>query len=590
MSALACALAAACLPSVNGNAPPECHVTTDCPLPGQVCDEGVCWGGLPSGGQWAAQIGPPSDRQSELVVTEVPELTIPDDGGFGEVIVQAPVRISGRVHFDCTNGAPSSCDPDVTVAAALTITRPSRIAGGPGFVGTTTSVPDASGDSFAFYVPRLSLTDDPYTITITPLDVANAGATGPTPAELAPPVTIQVAASDTVQGLDVVLGKGVLRKVSGKVVDATGAKLPGVRVFAEGRFDAARPLERVSSVGVTNADGAYTIYIAESAFPVVDLVAHPTDYPALTLRLTDIAADQPTQSAHDLRLPGLGVPIAVSVPITGRTGAGDSTAIAGAVVTLTTTIHDSLDPNLTTSFLVSGATDATGQATVSVLPGSTILRDYLVGVQPPAESEFATLYDRTIQIGPGGGVLGKIELAHRVAVTGTLLDANGDPAQGVVIQAEPAQRLALTLDADAQAQLKTQQRPLATTLADGSFFVWVDPELVGKLASYDLTCDPPEGARLPRWAFRDVGVASLVANVDLGGLVLPPGRHVRGIVTDTYGTPVPGAELRLFEIVNDPSLCGLGRLPADCILPAALRARDRSDELGVVELVVPDSH
>ncbi len=278
------------------------------------------------------------------------------------------------------------------------------------------------------------------------------------------------------------------------------------------------------------------------------------------------------------------------MPITGRTGSGDSTAIAGATVTLTTAIRDSQDPNLTTTFTVSAATDGDGQAKVTVLPGGTILRDYRLGVQPPADSEFASLYDRTIQIGSGGGVLGKIELAHRVAVTGTLLDASGAPAVGVVIQAEPAQRLALTLDADAQAQLKTQQRPLATTLADGSFFVWVDPELVGTLASYDLSCDPPEGARVPRWSFRDIGVASLVENVELGGLTLPPGRHVRGIVTDDHGAPVAGAELRLFEIVTDSTLCGLGRLPADCVLPAALRARDRSDDQGVVELIVPGAN
>jgi hypothetical protein len=575
----------ACLPSVPPGAAPECHATPDCPVSGQVCDEGVCWGGLPAG-TWSAQIGPPSERQDQLVVTEVPELTIPDDGSFGEVRLQVPVKISGRVHLGC--GATAGCDPNVAVAAGLTITRPSRIPGGPPFTATATAAPDVGGDSFTLLVPRLALTDQPYTITVTPSDVLNANATGPTPAELAPPVTIQVDATDDVTGLDVVLGEGVLRRVTGKVVDATGAKVAGVRVFAEGRFTPDHPLQRVSSVGVTDTTGAYVLYVAGAADPTIDIVAHPGEVAGLTLRLASVTADLADQTVHEIRLPGLGAPIAVSVPVTGLTGAGQATAIAGATVTLVTQIHDSLYTNLTTTFEASASTDASGQAMVAVLPGSTILRDYHVRVAPPADSEFATVYDRTIQIGPAGGVLGKIALDHRVAVTGTVVDASGEPVPGVSVHADPAQRLQLTLTAEAQALLKSQQRPFATTLADGSFFIWVDPQLVGALASYDLTCDPPDGAPVPRWAFPDVGVTNLVDNVGLGTLTLPPGRHVRGIVSDDHGEPVPNAELRLFEVVNDPTLCNVGRLPANCILPAALRARDRSDAQGQVELVVPD--
>ncbi len=46
-AALAGLALGACLPSVSGTAPPECLVTTDCPISGQLCDDGVCWGGLP---------------------------------------------------------------------------------------------------------------------------------------------------------------------------------------------------------------------------------------------------------------------------------------------------------------------------------------------------------------------------------------------------------------------------------------------------------------------------------------------------------------------------------------------------------------
>jgi len=584
---LGAGLLAGCLPDVGQTAPPECQVEADCPVAGQVCDEGLCWGGAPAG-PYAALIGPPASSRGDLIATEVPELDIPDDGGFGDLLIQAPVTISGRVHLGCS-AYTLTCDPTTTVAATITLQRPSRIPGGPLYVDSATSgAAMANGDSFSIDVPRLALGDDPYTLTITPSDSDPIVPDGPTPAELAPPLTIQVDATDNVTGLDVALGEGTLRTVTGRVVDATGVGVEGVRVSAQGRFDAARPLERVSTVAVTDSYGIYTIFVAEAAYPIVDIVGHPTDNTGLTLRLRDVPADQASQQVGDLRLPGIGSPIQVTLPVAGVTGAGQSAPVVGASVVVTTQLDDPAHPTQVTTFQATGSTDAQGNATLSLIPAGTTLRDYHVRVSPSPTSEFASVWDQVVQIGSGGGVLAQLVLPHRLAVTGTLLDADGAPATGVTMVAKPALRFTLALDTTTQGVISNLQPPSATTQEDGSFFVWVDPDLAGLAASYDLEAQPPAGARVPRWTFPDVSITDTSANVDKGDLTLPPGRHVRGRIVDRLGEVVSGSEVRIYEPLTDVSLCNIAGLSADCVLPAALRALDRSDDQGIVRLVLPD--
>jgi protocatechuate 3,4-dioxygenase beta subunit len=582
-------LVAGCLPDVGGAAlPPECHQDSDCPVSGQVCDENVCWGDPPPG-TYAALIGPPASNRNDLVVTELPELTIPFDGGFGDLIIQAPVKIGGRVHLGCQAIA-GACDASQAIAATVTVQRPSRIHGGPQYVDSTTSDDTVtSGDTFVVDVPRLALDDMPYTVTITPDDTKPITPGGPTAAQLAPPLTTQVHATDDMLGLDLALGQGALRTVTGRITDATGNGVANVRVSAYGRFAASRPLERVSTVAVTDGGGNFALYITPTALTIVDIVAHPADAPGLTLRLHDFAADQATQTVGELRLPAAGKPIGVMLPVIGHNGAGVATPVAGASVDLTTSLNDPLHPLQVATFEVTTSTDAHGNANLMLIPASgTTLREYDVRINPAPTSEFASVYGQKIEVGTSGGVLGAIDLPHRVAVTGSLVDADGNPVEGVTVTAQPALRIALTLDAATQAILSSLQPPTATTKADGSFFVWVDPDLDGAAPLYDLDCVPPAGARTPRWTFHDVMLKNATDNVVMGAQALPRGRHVRGRVVDEYGAPVTGSEVRLYQIVTDASLCMASNMPADCTLPAALRSVDRSDGDGVVRLVLPD--
>jgi hypothetical protein len=583
-------VAAGCLPSPGAVQAPECFSSNDCPVAGQECQDGLCFGDAPPG-QYAALIAPASSNRHDLVVTEIPTINIPQAGDLGDQIIAAPVHIGGRVHLGCTPTF-SGCDPTAAIAATITVTRPSRIQGGPEYVDAGTSdAAIASGDSFTMDVPRLGLNDSPYTVTITPDDTMSVFPNGPTAAALVPPLTIAVDATQDVTGQDLVLGQGALRAVSGRVVDATGAAVPGVKVAALGRFTDGQPLARVSTVAVTDLSGYYTIDVAQAAQPTIDIVGVPADKPSMTMRLAGVVADQPQQLVADMGLPATGKPISVTLSIVGHSSAGLATPVVAASVDVTATLDTPGHASQLTTYEVVTSTDTVGNASLMLLPasGTTMLREYHVRINPAPSAEFATVYDQPIEVGTGGGVLGEIDLPHRIAVTGTLLAHDGTPAPGVTITAQPALSLTLKLDAAAQALLSSLQPTTTTTLGDGSFSVWVDPQLAGSTGIYDLVCVPPAGAPIPRATYSDVMLGDSYAVTHATLQPLPQGRHVQARIVDQNGAVVVGAEFRLYATMTDPALCTASHLPASCALPATLLSVDTSEDDGKVRLVVPDS-
>jgi hypothetical protein len=578
---------AACLPNPGAVQAPECFQSSDCPAAGQVCDEGLCWGDAPPG-TYAALMAPPSSNRHDLVVTELPTINIPDAGDLGDQIIARPVQIGGRVHLGCVPNF-SGCDPTAAVAATITVTRPSRIQGGPEYVDAGTS--DASitsGDSFTLDVPRLGLADSPYTVTITPDDTMSVFPNGPTAAALAPPLTITLAATDDMIGQDLVLGQGSLRTVSGRVVDATGAGMPGVKVDALGRFVDGQPMLRVSTVAVTDLTGYYTIQIAQDAQAMIDIIGVPADKPSMTLRLAAVKADLPQQLVADMGIPAAGKPIAVTLPIVGHSSAGVATPVVAASVDVVATL-DAGHVGQTTTYEVVTSTDTQGNASLTLLPASgTPLREYHVRINPAPTSEFASAYDQTIEVGTGGGVLGEIDLPHRVAVTGQLLDHSGFAAAGVTVTAQPALSLTLGLSPATQTLLSSLQPPTTTTMPDGGYFLWVDPDFAGTAAVYDLVCVPPAGSALPRATIPAVPLDSATATKRVPVTALPQGRHVRARIVDETGAIVSAAEFRLYAVMTDPAICTSSHLPAGCV-PATLLSVDQSDDQGEVRLVVPDS-
>ena len=131
---LAFALCAGCL-SVPAGKQPQCTTDSDCDTSvGEVCEQGACWGGPPTG-QFAAIVVPPNSRP-DLISVEIPQQTLATDGDLGNVALGNAVTLSGRVEAFCQQ--PVMCT-NMTIAATVTVSRPSRFAGGPGFTAVATA-------------------------------------------------------------------------------------------------------------------------------------------------------------------------------------------------------------------------------------------------------------------------------------------------------------------------------------------------------------------------------------------------------------------------------------------------------------------
>lgn len=160
--------------------PPMCSESSDCDQgSGEICDEGVCWGGPPDV-QFAAVLVPPLGR-GDLPVAVLPRLVIAADGSIGGLDFPESVAIHGRVLLACPDLAEGdvpgyACGDAESVAAQIVIER------GPGFEGGPTysrTVPALAGigpgqDAFFFLVPRDP--DAEYRITIVPADDGEDGA------------------------------------------------------------------------------------------------------------------------------------------------------------------------------------------------------------------------------------------------------------------------------------------------------------------------------------------------------------------------------------------------------------------------------
>ena len=73
-----------------------------------------------------------------------------------------------------------------------------------------------------------------------------------------------------------------------------------------------------------------------------------------------------------------------------------------------------------------------------------------------------------------------------------------------------------------------------------------------------------------------------------GGVRLPDAAFVHGVVSDSTGAPVQGAEVKVFRIDTSVALCGMVlNAPVSCPIPAQLQGRGASDGDGTVRLTLP---
>src|SRR5690606_20998914 len=149
----------------------------------------------------------PATRE-DLIATELAPLELPADGWLGEIQLEAPVTISGRVEAYCAS-ANQSCST-LSIGAEVRVTRPARFPGGPALRFSAQSVADTprGTDSFTLRVPRTRPGDPPYIVTIDPDGGGQEPAAdgGTDPAELVPPRRFTLYATENVEHQTYTLG------------------------------------------------------------------------------------------------------------------------------------------------------------------------------------------------------------------------------------------------------------------------------------------------------------------------------------------------------------------------------------------------
>ncbi|HEU5057248.1 MAG TPA: hypothetical protein VFU21_12015 [Kofleriaceae bacterium] len=605
--------ASACIADPGEGDLKMCDETADCDsASGEVCDDGVCWGGPPEDITFAAVLVPPDDR-IDLPVAVIPALSIAADGTIVGLSFPPAITVSGRVLLACPPieidpDPVYDCGPERSVGAQITIERTSPFPGGP-VLSRTVVAAGAVGpgeSAFSFLLPRE--TGAEYHITITPDDTA--GGADIAPGELAPPRQLTISAEGD-QHVDWVLGDpDQLKTIRGCVenVVGDGAPFAGMHVQALGRWSQLSPLTRASSRSFTDDEGCFTLRVPIKMLDEFDILVQPAPGAILpTLRLKGEFVRDPIEGElvehviePALVMPTAPAPTSFRLPVEALGSAGGQEPVPGAAVRLTTVfpLPDTELRDIEVTFTAEAVTSALdaqepGVAEVELYPGSEQNRVYQVQVVPPPDSQFQSAFSLEVPVGVGGSgqVLPPVTLSRRAALTGIAVTAAGDPVASAPVEAGASSSLRLQVESEEVGAIISQlQYPTATTDDDGAFLVWVDRELAGQAALYDVDVSPaPFSSDAPSWTFEDIEVPAEGESVDLGQLVLPEASYARGLVRDRRDAPVVGAEVRIYQLgAEDYCTRVLDIGEADCVPPAHLRGIWASDDSGAVKVVLPD--
>lgn len=571
--------AGACLEVKTGE-PPMCKVDADCDA-GEICAENICWGNPPAR-PLAAVVSPPSERTADLVSRELPALSITSDGWLDDTHLDAAVAFKGRLQ--CSGVA-------CTGRATITVTRPSVIPGGPGFRRSF----DVDDGSFELTVPATQPGDEPFTITVLPIDREEPGA-GASLAGTVPPLQVQRDIRGSLANNLLELGGAGQPRVTGVLTTSSNTPLQGYRVVALGRWAEGQPASEVSTVDFTGVDGKFALRLSRGLVGSVELVARPY-LPALRpeLRLGSISA---TTDSLDRTLalpsPDTGVVTPVRITVDHLAAGGEIAPVAGARVIIAGIYG--IDPNNSTRFTAEAYTSDNGVAELKLLDTPHLRPSYRLSIIPPALSKAAAVYAKPFDLLQPALAQ---RLGTRIAISGEVLAADGQPVKDVSVTARPSVRFLWSVDPAAQAFLGEIPPATAVTLENGKFVLFVDhalPLMAAGLAStvwgeYDLAFEPPATrSRVPSWTKPDVELPRDSAQdaLVLAPLHLPEDAHVRGVILDDGNARVEGAEIRVYEVPTDRRVCDQVRFaPPDCPIPPLLVGRATSLEDGIVRLTLP---
>src|SRR5262245_6424972 len=390
--ARACLLVAlaGCL-SLPDTKKPQCRSTADCDTAnGEVCEEGTCWGHPPPG-PFSIVVTPPIDRADTLVPVEMQVGSIPDDGWTGDLPLESGVTLSGRVEAFCTG----SCDHS-SLAATITVTRPSLFTGGPGFhaiLVSTPNLPEAEA-SYSILLPRTTDVRQ-YTITVVPDGRGDRPGPAVTPAQLVPPLQIQLSLTQSTTKLFQV-GGASLPVVDGTVQTALGGKLQHYRVVALGHWQKDAPITEVSTVSYTGSDGHFSVVLSPGIVDNIDVVAKSYDGQAPVLHLGSIAPQ--TGTVAIVQPANVGNVIDVPIRIRGLFGSGAVVPVGGASVDVFAQTMPVLPSTTFSTVLAHDTTGDDGTVHLKLLDGGTYTTRYKLRVTPPASSNFGVILDDDFDI------------------------------------------------------------------------------------------------------------------------------------------------------------------------------------------------
>ncbi len=315
---------------------------------------------------------------------------------------------------------------------------------------------------------------------------------------------------------------------AGRVVDGTGAPLPGVVVEAATLPPARRPRsfhpDRADSRAASDSRGRFTLRNL-----------HPQGAHELTAAKTGFAPARVRISPLDPLAPGERVRIVLEKarPAHGRVIDGEERPISGAEVML----------------LASGASAARRDDPLSVLTDERGRFDLATVAGPKVDIRaqkkgFSPLTVRSVEVPPGDGPidLGTLILQPGVSIAGVITDADGEPIAeaGVWAAADrgrPKRR---------QADRLRREDPDTVSGPDGRFLV---EDLTPGETIHLLVAG---AGYLPSW------VAGVEApNPEALVVVLEPASWVSGQVVDEGGEPVPRARVSLRGQAPPPGTVGV---------------------------------
>lgn len=562
----------------------ECRVNADCDS-GEVCTSGVCYGNPPEG-VFAATVSAPSMR-TDVIATELSSIELPEDGAFGEILLETPVTISGRVESYCAGGN-TTCS-QLSIGAQIRLTRPSRIPGAPVLRFSVQSKPDLprGTDSFVIRVPRTLPNDEPWTVTIDPDGGGDAPAAdgGTDPAELVPPRRISIYATDDLEHQTYTLGAPSPVVITGSLRDAFQNTLQKYRVVALGRWEGESVTTEVSTVDFSD-DGSYSITLSENVMAPLEIVARPYEDNDVspTLRLQGVEV---TNAQKNLSQPsGFGQRKMISIPIEVLDGSEGVKPIAGVRVVATAAVESTLTENLRAEFRAEATTSEDGIANLAVLDGPAFAGKYTLRIIPPASSTYGVVSKSTIDLPLGESV----RLPARVKMRGNVLDIDGAPIAATSVTARRSQRFLWSVDPADQAFLDEIPAATALTTETGEFLLWVDPAVADTWATYDLFFETPSSSSAPNWRIPDQDLPrQLNAEArDLGSITLPDAARFHAKIVASDGTSVEGADLRIFQIYSNDTVCMEVAHPPDVCAPATVvLGHSESDDVGKLTLTLP---